>query len=93
MDGPFNVQRGEGMSRGQVYAKHFRTDDNFYGARLPTNLDGGRGWSGRRLGLERYSLPGRLWHGAPLPLKAAVGGGSAGAALGVYDNQNPGIPQ
>jgi hypothetical protein len=51
-----------------------------------------QGWSGRRLELERYSPVGRIWHGAPLPLKAAVGGAAA-AGLGTYDYLNEGVPQ
>jgi len=93
MESPFNLWKPDDISRGDFYAEHFRTDDRMYGASLPRKLDGGRGWSGNRLGLERYSPAGRIWRGAPLPLKAAVGGGSAAAGLGLYDYLNPGVPQ
>ena len=93
MDGPLNVWKPPGISRGKFYEEHFRMDDRMYGARLPGDVDGGRGWSGNRLGLERYSPAGRIWRGAPLPLKATVGGGSAAIGLGIYDGLNPGVPQ
>ena len=93
IDSPLNVWKPDGISRGDFYAEHFRTDDRMYGARLPSDVDGGQGWSGKRLGLERYSPAVRIWRGAPLPLKATVGGGSAAAGLGIYDDRNPGVPK
>jgi len=93
MDGPFNVWKPEGISRGDFNVGHFRRDDHMYGTRLPKDVDGGRGWSGNRLGLKRYSPVGRIWHGAPPPLKATVGGGSAALGLGTYDYLNPGVPE
>jgi hypothetical protein len=92
-DSPFNVWKPDGISRGDFYAGHFRRDDRMYGARLPKDVDGGQGWSGNRLGLERYGPAGRIWHGAPPPLKAAIGGGSAGLAVGAYDDRHKGLPQ
>jgi hypothetical protein len=93
MDSPFNVWKPDGISRGKFYEEHFRMDDRMYGAPLPRKIDGGRGWSGNRLGLERYSPAGRIWRGAPAPLKAAVGGSSTAIGLGIYDDLNPGLPQ
>lgn len=93
IDSAFNVSKPANMSRAEFYAYHYAVDPRFYGARLPADLDGGRGWSGQRLGLKRYNRVGRLWHGAPLPLKAAVGGASAGAALGAYDSLGNEAPQ
>lgn len=93
MDSPFNVWKPDGISRGDFYAGHFRRDDQMYGARLPKDVDGGRGWSGNRVGLQRYSPVGRIWHGAPSPLKAAAGAGSATLGLGTYDYLNEGVPE
>jgi hypothetical protein len=72
------------MTRGDFYQRHFEVDPSFYGTKLPARV-GGQPWSGKVLGLQRYSLPGRLLYGSPAPLKARVGGlGSAGGSL-MYD--------
>lgn len=82
MDGPFNRLAPEGISRGDMYELHYMVDSNFHGARLPKGMDV-KGWSGRALGLKKYSPAGRIWHGAPAPLKARAAGLSAvsGAAI------------
>jgi hypothetical protein len=72
----FNVLKPEGISRGDMYELHYKVDPGFYGAGLEGRTRGG-GWSGKRLGLERYGPAGRIWHGAPAPLKARVGGSAA----------------
>ncbi|HKP78982.1 MAG TPA: hypothetical protein VJU34_07635 [Phenylobacterium sp.] len=88
MDGPFNRLAPPGISRGDMYELHYKVDPRFNVARLPRKVGGGV-WHGGRIGLERYSLPGRLWHGAPAPLKARVGGlgASAGAAMYVPEDE------
>lgn len=70
------------MSKGEFYELHYKVDPSFYGAGLP---GGGPGWSGARIGLKKYGKAGRLWHGAPRPLKLAAGGsiGTVGAG-GAY---------
>jgi len=45
------------------------------------------------IGAGALSLAGRIWHGAPPPLKAAAGMGAAGAAIAAYDNLNSGLPE
>jgi hypothetical protein len=67
IDSVFNVSKPAGMSRGEFYKYHYAVDPKFYGARLPADVDEGRGWSGLKLGLQRYDRLGRLWHGAPVP--------------------------
>jgi hypothetical protein len=83
MDGPFNRLAPPDISRGDMYELHYRVDPRFSAARLPRKV-GGRAWHGGKMGQERYSLPGRLWHGAPAPLKARVGGLGAGAGAALY---------
>ena len=82
MDGPFNRLAPPDISRGDMYELHYQVDPRFSVARPPGEVGGGI-WHGGKLGLERYDLPGRLWHGAPAPLKARVGGlgASAGGAV------------
>lgn len=91
MDGPFNRLAPPGISRGDMYELHYKVDPRFSAARLPEDVGGGA-WRGRQAGLERYSAPGRLWHGAPAPLKARVGGlgASAGAAMYALDDEEGG---
>lgn len=83
-DGPFNVLKPEGMTRGDFYRLHFEVDDHFYGAKLPARV-GGERWSGKKLGFEKHDALGRLWHGTPAPMKARVGGSAASAGGSIYD--------
>ena len=83
-DGPFNLLKPEGMTRGDFYRLHFEVDDHFHGTKLPKRV-GGESWSGKRLGFERYGLPERLWHGTPAPLKARVGGSATVGGGLIYD--------
>jgi len=83
-DGLFNRLAPEGMTRGDFYERHFRVDPAFHGGKLPARV-GGERWSGNALGLEKYSMPGRLWYGSPAPLKARVGGTASGVGGLVYD--------
>lgn len=76
-DGVFNRLAPAGISRGDMYELHFKVDRRFHGARLPAGLDI-KGWGGKAAGLKKYGTAGRLWHGAPAPLKARVGGLGAG---------------
>ena len=83
MNSEFNVLSPPGITRGEMLERHFRVDPKYFGGKLPAEINGkgkGSGWSGRRLGLKKYALPGRIWHGLPAPLKARVGG--LGAAAG-----------
>ncbi|MBL8553968.1 MAG: hypothetical protein JNL41_06790 [Phenylobacterium sp.] len=83
MDGPFNRLAPPGISRGDMYELHYQVDPRFNVARLPREVGGGV-WQGGKIDLERYDQLGRLWHGAPPPLKARVGGLGAGAGGALY---------
>jgi hypothetical protein len=85
MDSRFNVLKPEGLSRDQFNAEHFGIDDHFFGGFLPRDAKGGRGWSGRELGFQRYGPVERLMRGAPPPLKKAVGGAAAVGGLAAYN--------
>jgi hypothetical protein len=93
MDSPFNVSRPRGMSQGDFYDYHYGVDGNFYGARLPSGLNGGRGWSGKRLNLERYSFPQRLWDGTPTIWKDVAGIVDAAKIPGLFEGQDQGAPR
>jgi len=89
-DSPFNVSKPPGMSRGDFYEHHYGVDRRFHGARLPADLNGGKGWSGKKLGLRRYGLVERSWKGTPVPTKGAA---AIGAGLDdindFYGQENP----
>jgi hypothetical protein len=78
MESPWNKLKPNGITIGDMYELHAKVDPYFYGARLPKNI--GKSWSSKRIGIQKYGLPGRLWHGSPTLLKAtaalpvAVGG-------------------
>ncbi|MDP3854232.1 hypothetical protein [Phenylobacterium sp.] len=81
----FFVLKPEGMTRGDFYELHRGVDDHFYGTRLPRRV-GGERWSAKDLGLKKYDQLGRIWHGSPAPLKARVGGLTAGAGASFYES-------
>ena len=86
MDSPLNVLQPRGITRGQMYERHFQVDPKYNGSPLPKYLGGGgrgSGWSGRRMGLQKYGLSGRVWFGTPDATRLAIGGaGAAGLANG-----------
>lgn len=71
LDSPFNVLAPPGITRGDFYELHYGVDSDFTGARLRGAPRGG-GWSGKRLGLGRYSLPERIWRGTPNATRQAI---------------------
>lgn len=89
MDSPLNVSKPRGLSQGDFYDYHYQVDPRYYGSKLPKRLNGGKGWSGERQGVERYSGAQRLWARTPTVWKDAATGISAGEALGLapWDNQ------
>jgi hypothetical protein len=93
MDSPLNVSKPRGMSQGDFYDYHYGVDGKFHGARLPAGLNDGKGWSGKRLNQERYSLPQRLWDGTPTFWKDAAGIVDAAKVPGLFDDQDRGAPQ
>jgi hypothetical protein len=93
MDSPLNVSKPRGMSQGDFYEYHYGVDPRFYGARLPRNLNGGRGWSGNRLGLERYSGLGRVWRRTPSAWKDYAAGVASGDAARLLPQDTAEAPQ
>jgi hypothetical protein len=85
-ESPLNVYKPAHVTIDDLYGRHFETDPDMFGARMPDGLGGG--WSGRRLGLEKQEDLGRIIIGAPPPLKVVVSGtaagGNAAAASYVY---------
>ena len=78
-NGPLNVLKPK-ISRGDFYELHFKVDPYFYGAKLAAD-GGGGSWSGKRLGLKKHGLLGRIWQGSPAPLNGVAGlSGAAGLA-------------
>jgi hypothetical protein len=82
MDSPLNVSKPRGMSQGDFYEYHYSVDPRFYGARLPSDLNGGMGWSGKRLGLDRTSGLEAAWVRTPQIWKDYPTGVLAGDSVG-----------
>jgi len=93
MDSPLNVSRPRGLSQGDFYEYHYGVDPNFYGGSLPPHLNGGRGWSGNRLGSERYDGLGRTWARIPPIWKDHYAGVNFGDALRQLPQNPPQSPQ
>jgi RHS repeat-associated protein len=74
-DSRFNLLKPRNISVGRFYELHFKVDRSFFGT---------SGWNGQTLMLDKYGLAGRLWFGAPAPLKLTVGIGAAAAGGGAY---------
>lgn len=83
MESRFNVTKPRGMSQGDFYENHFGTDPRMYGARLPRAVNGGKGWSGKRLGLERYSGLKQVWQRTPDAWKDLAWATGLDGALGL----------
>jgi hypothetical protein len=77
-DSPFFLLKPEGISTGDMYELHYKVDSKYGGGKVPAEFGGGR-WSGDELDWKKYDQLGRLWHGAPIPLKALAGTGVVGA--------------
>ena len=93
MDSPLNVSQPRGMSQGDFYEYHYGVDPRYFGGKLPRDLNSGKGWSGKRLGLERYRGPGRIWARTPSFWKDTAAGVAAGDALDQLPRDDPGLPQ
>lgn len=84
MDSCFNVVHPDGISRFDMYKDHYGLDDHMHGGRLPNDM--GRGWSGRKMGFERYGRGMRLWKGTPNCTKYAAGIGGLLLLNGMLDD-------
>ncbi|WP_394762950.1 hypothetical protein [Phenylobacterium sp.] len=93
MDSPLNVSKPRGMSQADFYEYHYGVDKRFQGAKLPANLNGGKGWSGKRLNQKRYGFPERVWRGTPTFWKDGAAIVDAGEFPGLFENQTQGGPQ
>ncbi|HEX4710317.1 hypothetical protein [Phenylobacterium sp.] len=93
MDGPLNVSIPRGLSQYDFYKYHYGVDPKFYGGRLPVDLNGGKGFSGKRLGFERYSDPGRTWARIPPIWKDYYAGVASGEAAGMFPESSSETPQ
>jgi hypothetical protein len=91
-DSPFFLLRPGGISTGDMLELHFKVDPKYRGGSIPAEFGGGS-WSGDALGWEKYDQLGRLWYGAPAPLKAAAGSGVVGAGALVDQIDGEGAPR
>jgi hypothetical protein len=93
VDGPLNVSVPMGMSRDDFYKYHYGVDGHFHGARLPADLNGGKGWSGKREGARRYHPALQVWAGMPVPLKGGLAAVGIGDGFGVPQVLDQGTPR
>ena len=93
MDSPLNVSKPRGMSQGDFYEYHYGVDPRFYGARLPRDLNGGKGWSGNRLGLDRFDGPERIWKRMPSAWKDYYTGVASGDVVRQLPQDTAETPQ
>jgi hypothetical protein len=93
VDNPLNVSKPLGMSQGDFYEYHYRTDPKYHGGKLPPDLNDGKGWSGKKLGLKRYNPALRIWNGTPLVLKAAIASAPIGEGLEIFGSSSEPFPQ
>jgi hypothetical protein len=71
--------RPEGITNGEMFARHIQSDPQYHGGKIPNEYDGG-GWSGKQAGLQKLRPALRMWAGASTPLRATVGMGAVGGA-------------
>jgi hypothetical protein len=84
-ESPLGTVRGEGMTKGEFFRKHYGLDPKYRGGQVR----GGGGWSGSKLGWTRYDAFGRLWHGTPGPLKDVIWtSGTLPVALARYSDDD-----
>jgi hypothetical protein len=74
-----------GISRRKMNELHYRVDPHFHGAKAPVDPAGPRGWSGKKLGIEKYGLLNRLAFGTPGYANAVL----LLNALGIIDAPQP----
>lgn len=91
-DSPFFLLKPEGIQMGDMYELHYRVDPHFNGGRVPQRFGNVRGWSGKALGWEKEDALGRIWYGAPDPLKMTAGGtlGTGVVGLGAWVDEHDG---
>jgi hypothetical protein len=90
VESPFNVLKPRDWTRGELYERHVNVDGQYSGGKVPARHGGG-GWSGNKLGWERYGPLRSFWYGAPGPLKAAIitpVAAGAGAAVEYFDDED-----
>jgi hypothetical protein len=70
-ESPFLLLKPPGITNGEFHKLHHAVDRYFYGGKVRKGYPVRR-WSAKDLKWKKYGKLGRLWHGAPLPLKMAV---------------------
>ena len=88
----FFLLNPQGISTGDMLELHHKVDPKYWGGSVPAEFGGGS-WSGDALGWQKYDRLGRLWHGAPMPLKAVAGSGVVGAGALVDQIDGDGGPR
>jgi hypothetical protein len=83
----------KGRTRAQANEEHFRVDKKFWGANAPKDPGGPRGWSGKKLGLERYGPINRLAFGTPDLVKNILIGNALGVLVDMTTGGDNGAPK
>lgn len=80
-DNPVFVVKPPGITKRAFNELHFGLDDSVYGGRLKVDRRGAKGWSGEKLGMQRYNQLDRLAFGTPYSLQLAGAAGGADVIL------------
>jgi hypothetical protein len=72
--------RPEGITNGEMFARHIQSDPQYRGGKIPDEYGGGN-WRAGQAGLQALSPALRMWAGASGPLRATVATGAAGGAV------------
>lgn len=91
VESPLTRVRPRGLTNGEFFPLHYGVDQFYYGGKVPAEFGGG-GWSGKKLGWDKYGAIDRYWYGTPAPLKAAAGAGVVGTGAVVdslWDSEAP----
>lgn len=91
-ESPFFLLKPKGIQRGDMYELHYRVDPHYRGGSVPRRVGNVKGWSGKKLGWEKEDSLGRIWYGAPDPLKATAAGalGTGLVGFGAWVDEHDG---
>lgn len=90
VESPLMRVRPQDIETGEFFRRHHGVDNHYQGGKVPAQYGGG-GWSGKKLGWQKYVGPERVWFGTPTPVKVVVGSTGAGVGMAVdyWDGAEP----
>jgi hypothetical protein len=91
VESPLTRVKPRDVTNGEFFPLHYGVDKFYHGGKVPAEFGGG-GWSGKKLGWDKYGPIDRAWYGTPAPLKVAAGAGVVGTGAVVdslWDSEAP----